>query len=53
MIQLVIALRITRGKNKTTIVDVKVLVFKKYLVLPCRKVAGTRRERSYLSDSHT
>jgi hypothetical protein len=48
MIQLVIALRITRDRNKKEIVDVKVLVFKKYLVLPCRKVAGTRRELSYL-----
>jgi hypothetical protein len=54
MIPLVMALRITRSKTKhSQIVDVKVLVLKKYLVPPCRKVVGTRRGCYFLSDSHT
>jgi hypothetical protein len=54
MIPLVMALRMARTKIKQSlIVDVKVLVLKVYLVPPCRKVAGTRRECSFFSDSHT
>lgn len=39
--------------KQSLIVDVKVLVLKKYLVPPRREVAGTSRECSLLSDSHT
>lgn len=39
--------------KQSLIVDVKVLVLKKYLVPPRRRVAGTSRECSLLSDSHT
>jgi hypothetical protein len=48
VIRLVIALRISRSKKQKSggllIVDVKVVVLKKYLVPACRKVAATRRE---------